>query len=574
MAPDQFSIARLIGPKELVRCVTHNGIYPLLPAPNGVPWSEYVRQRNRSRSVPSSTDALDSYHARYVTCRIAQHARSMATSTRSLPTNSPVPYYQPFERGPMSEGRLSDPGSQEGMYIPPYYVNPWEMIEQPGGNEYHPNVSELDRVSTYTGLDDYDTLFAARHGRGALDPAPRMSEQMIMTPYMVITPTTLSTGLMVNPLDEVKPPSDIEQLNQREHASMTKDPLEQRVVSSSSEIIGEGAAIFTDMTETTLNTLDQCLAMSSDVQKLEGLPIGEDMTIRQTGDDQRDKTQGRAQQTADLKERYPDLFLPVTENHRISDQFCGYSDSLSADNNPMVLVELKSLSYQYGTSIYVVDRVNGTMYGKFSVGYKIIPEKATVIPQFQLTPMEDEYRPTYVNTLPGTTDIVTPITKSMPVTQASQMPVLPNVPPHERDILEPMSNERARSVYLEKQMQSMSNVKLPLGMPSLENVSHASIDLPQRIHTFCQEWREKRRHEWESLKVALEKMKESKEKCHVHQAQEERDATYAQMAQSLEKTRAMVRNSVSRASTISAEEHQLTLTEDDFMVIQKKNGQN
>ena len=75
------------------------------------------------------------------------------------------------------------------------------------------------------------------------------------------------------------------------------------------------------------------------------------------------------------------------------------------------------------------------MYGKFSVGYKMIPEKATVIPQFQLTLIKNEYRPTYVNTLLGTTDIVTPIAKSMPVTQASQMPVLPNVPPHERDIL-------------------------------------------------------------------------------------------------------------------------------------------
>ena len=32
----------------------------------------------------------------------------------------------------------------------------------------------------------------------------------------------------------------------------------------------------------------------------------------------------------------------------------------------------------------------------------------------------------------------------------------------------------------------------------------------------------------------------------------------------------MVRNSVSRASTISAEECQLTLTENDFMVIQRK----
>ena len=51
------------------------------------------------------------------------------------------------------------------------------------------------------------------------------------------------------------------------------------------------------------------------------------------------------------------------------------------------------------------------------------------------------------------------------------------------------------------------------------------------------------------------------------QALEERDATYAQMVQNLEKTRTMVRNSVSRASTISVEECQLTLTEDDFLAI-------
>ena len=80
-------------------------------------------------------------------------------------------------------------------------------------------------------------------------------------------------------------------------------------------------------------------------------------------------------------------------------------------------------------SIYAVDRVNGTMYGKFSVGYKSIPKKAMVIPQSQQTPVEDEYKPTYVNTLPGTTDIDTPIAKYMPATQVSQMPVLPNVSP-------------------------------------------------------------------------------------------------------------------------------------------------
>ena len=45
---------------------------------------------------------------------------------------------------------------------------------------------------------------------------------------------------------------------------------------------------------------------------------------------------------------------------------------------------------------------------------------------------------------------------------------------------------------------------------------------------------------------------------------------YAEMAQSLEKTRAIVRNSVSKASTISVEECQLTLMEDDFLVIHRK----
>ena len=166
-------------------------------------------------------------------------------------------------------------------------------------------------------------------------------------------------------------------------------------------------------------------------------------------DNQMKGIQGRNPTTSDQKESYPDLFLPVVENYRISDHFCGYSDSLSADNNPMVLVELKNLSYQYGTSVYAVDRVNGTMYGKFSVGYKIIPEKATVIPQFQQTPVEDEYRPNYENTLPGITDIATPMAKSTPVTQASQTPVLTNVPLPERDMVEPVSSERARTTYLE-----------------------------------------------------------------------------------------------------------------------------
>ena len=113
-----------------------------------------------------------------------------------------------------------------------------------------------------------------------------------------------------------------------------------------------------------------------------------------------------------IEDKYPDLYLPVAENYKISNIFYEYMDSVSADNNPMILVELTGLSYRYGTNIYAVDRVNGTMYGKFSVGYRVINERATVEPQFRDASLEGEYVPMqtmYGNTLPGTTHIVTPL---------------------------------------------------------------------------------------------------------------------------------------------------------------------
>ena len=129
------------------------------------------------------------------------------------------------------------------------WLNPWETIELQGGIGYHPAVLEIDRASTFTKLDDYDTMFEARHGRGALGHVPRKSEEMITISSMGVTCTTPSVGLKVYPLNKVKPAIDIEHSSQREHVSMTTDTLKHRVVSPSSEISGQGAAIFTDMAE-------------------------------------------------------------------------------------------------------------------------------------------------------------------------------------------------------------------------------------------------------------------------------------------------------------------------------------
>ena len=258
LAPDQFSVARPLQPKDLDRRVTRQGIYPSLSAPNGVPWSEYVRtHKNRSKSISSSTEALESDHARYMTRRIVQHARSMATHTRSLPTNSPIPYFQPIKRCYMSEG------SQEGVYAIPY-VYPSEQTVNQGGTDYHSEITETDCVSTITGLDDYDMLFAARHGRGALDPAPKVGEHI--TTSLGISPPVAGPEL-INPMERMMPIHGDAHPGQREQVSPMPKTLNPQVASPSSEIIEEGAAIFTDMTEPILYVLDKQVATSPSSQQ-------------------------------------------------------------------------------------------------------------------------------------------------------------------------------------------------------------------------------------------------------------------------------------------------------------------
>ena len=148
LAPDHLSVAKPLRPEDLDRCVTRHGIYPSLPTSPGVPWSAYVRsQRKGSRSVSSSTEALDSDQARCITQRIIQHARS-------LPTNSPVPYVPSTDREYRSESGLSD------RYSPRVHIAT--------------GVCRSSHDDYETRLDDYATLGG-------------------------ITPTPSSTGMIINP---------------------------------------------------------------------------------------------------------------------------------------------------------------------------------------------------------------------------------------------------------------------------------------------------------------------------------------------------------------------------------------
>ena len=149
----------------------------------------------------------------------------------------------------------------------------------------------------------------------------------------------------------------------------------------------------------------------------------------------------------------------------------------------------------------------------------MIPEKATIIPQYQHASMETEYPQPYENTLPGVTNIATPIAQSTPVTQSSYIPVVGTGTG--RDILQPISSEGARAKYLEEQMKNMSGMKLPLKSSLIDEEMLTSADLTRKIDLFCKEQTEKRRIEREAHEMILDAFAKGKGKQAIPPRKEE-----------------------------------------------------
>ena len=70
--------------------------------------------------------------------------------------------------------------------------------------------------------------------------------------------------------------------------------------------------------------------------------------------------------------------------------------------------------------------------------------------------------------------------------------------------------------------------------------------------------------------MILSAFEQKKSKQPILPGKEERDVVYSQMAHDMEKTRDVVRRSMSQASTISVEERQIALTKREFSMIKKK----
>ena len=174
-------------------------------------------------------------------------------------------------------------------------------------------------------------------------------------------------------------------------------------------------------------------------------------------------------------------------------------------------------------------------------------------------------QPLYVNTIPRTTNVGIPVVESTPVPQMGPMLQRPMPAPRVRDILEPVASEQARARYLEEQMKHMESVR----PTSPNDRSSVSASLSREIQEFCSLYDDHHQYEKETHHVMIESMKEQKAKQR-QQGKKEQDEVYKQMTRNLEKVRAEARESLSRASTISVEEHQTALTKAEFRYIKEK----
>ena len=120
--------------------------------------------------------------------------------------------------------------------------------------------------------------YEARHGRGAIDNVTITGEKVSPTSPVMVPTTATSMGVTENIITRARPKhtssSGYPLPDQKGQASVEEEyqsQAEHNVVSSvgAGHILGEGAAIFTDMTETMLAALDKQMALSDTGQRPE-----------------------------------------------------------------------------------------------------------------------------------------------------------------------------------------------------------------------------------------------------------------------------------------------------------------
>ena len=135
--------------------------------------------------------------------------------------------------------------------------------------------------------------------------------------------------------------------------------------------------------------------------------------------------------------------------------------------------------------------------------------------------------------------------------------------------MKPSANEQARAEYIDRRMRHMKSVWLPSSIPASDDRPLEEDDLYKRICDYCSRMEDHRKCEKDTHYVTLNSIKEYKAR-QKQQGKKDRDEVYQKMSQNLERVREVARHTLSRSSMISSEEHQMKLSETDFINIKEK----
>ena len=134
--------------------------------------------------------------------------------------------------------------------------------------------------------------------------------------------------------------------------------------------------------------------------------------------------------------------------------------------------------------------------------------------------------------------------------------------------MEPSANEQARAEYIDRQMRHMKSVCLLSSIPASDD-RPLEDDVYKRIRDYCSRIEDHRKCAKDTHYVTLNSIKGYKARQR-QQGNKDRDEVYQKMSQNLERVKEVARHISSRASMISAEEHQMKLSETDFINIKEK----
>ena len=383
-ASQQFTITDPISMADLENIHTRKGKYPSCPPPSGPKTWELARKekeekvlkekRARPLSTPlgtTSTDAMDTEEAEEFSKEIAegvverelkkqkyeQYQKATQLSKYQVPKSITIPV--PDLNKPRQE-KASRPASVLSNFDFPVYEELGGLKEEqlrrrsrsvtPGlaGIKCGEGAIPKDSYRGKPAFQDYTSKMMS-----ALNNPWKPRSKKAVTPTWTAVPPLVYVSAIGTPVDDI---------GAKQETSEKYVPVN-------------------------LSAVDKTVLTPQRGQEMEGMTSPVKFTKDlQNGDALKVNPQGGALMEAlgfgpnQVEERDPDFYMPDGQGKKLSEIYQMFTNELTPEGNPGVIVKLTNLMKKYGSPFYLMDKKSGHLYVLSEQGYTQIEEKGLLYP--------------------------------------------------------------------------------------------------------------------------------------------------------------------------------------------------